>query len=122
MESPEELEKEFIQKIEKTEAKEKMDEVKEKALSLIKSSGGVAAFQERVEAELKRAGGETELDRAKAIESVLAELEAETSTAVFSREELEAARKMLEEMGKAEVKKNEEITKIRTEVDKLYEK
>lgn len=55
-------------------AQRKIDIEKEEILSRIKAAGGMAKFQEMVNEEMRRAGGETELDRAKAIKSVMEKL------------------------------------------------
>lgn len=52
----------------------KIDVEKEEILSRIKSTVGVAKFQEMVEEEMRRTGGKTEVDRAKAIKSVMEKL------------------------------------------------
>lgn len=55
-------------------AQRKVDIEKEEMLSRIKAAGGMAKFQKMVEEEMRRAGGETELDRARAIKSVMEKL------------------------------------------------
>lgn len=55
-------------------AQRKIDIEKGEMLLRIKAAGGMAKFQEMVEEEMRRTGGETELDRAKAIKSVMEKL------------------------------------------------
>lgn len=62
------------EKEERKKTQREFDLEKEEMLSRIKDAGGMAKFQEMVEEEMRRTGGETELDRAKAIKSVIEKL------------------------------------------------